>query len=233
VTDIASSDFLLFAVLPYVALVLLVWGTVERLLRRPYSVSTGSSQFLENRHHFWTVVPFHYGIIVVLLGHLAAVAFPRTIVAWNAEPLRLYVLEATGLAFGLLATIGFAGVILRRATVEAVRATTAAVDWIVYAVLFFQLATGVFVAVAYTWGSAWSTGTLIPYLWSIVFLRPDVTILAALPLGVRLHVAGAFILAGIFPFSRRVHVVTIPNEYFLRRPQVVRWYRPRPRRVGG
>jgi nitrate reductase gamma subunit len=229
----ASSDVLLFAVLPYVAFVLLVWGTIERLLRRPYSVSSGSSQFLENRRHFWTLVPFHYGIVVVLLGHLLAVLLPQSLVAWNTVPLRLYLLEATGLMFGLLATIGFAGVILRRATVEGVRSTTRPIDWVVYAMLLLQLVSGVMLAVAYSWGSAWSTATLTPYLWSILLLQPDITTVAALPLGVKLHVAGAFILAGLFPFSRLVHVVTIPNGYFLRRPQVVRWYRPLPRRVGG
>lgn len=229
---LASTDVLLFAVLPYIAVVLFVWGTIERFRRNPYSVSTGSSQFLENRQHFWTVVPFHYGIIVVLLAHLFAIALPRTVLAWNAEPLRLYLLEGTGLVFGLLAAIGFAGVVLRRVTVESVRVTTARSDWIVYSILLLQLATGVSVAVTYTWGSAWSAGTLTPYLWSLASLQPDITLVSAMPLLVKLHAIGAFVLVAVFPFSRLVHVINVPNGYFLRRPQVVRWYRPLPPRGG-
>jgi nitrate reductase gamma subunit len=228
----ASIDVLLFAVLPYVALALLVWGTVERFRRRPYSVSTGSSQFLENRQHFWTVVPFHYGILTVLVAHLLAIALPNTLVAWNAEPLRLYLLEATGLAFGLLATIGFAGVVIRRATNQAVRATTQPSDWIVYTILLAQLATGVAVAITYTWGSAWSAGTLTPYLWSLALLRPDITLVSAMPVLIKTHVVGAFLLIAVFPFSRLVHLAYAPNSYFLRRPLVVRWYRPLPTRGG-
>lgn len=229
---IAPIDVLLFAVLPYVALALFVWGNIDRFRRRPYSVSTGSSQFLENRQHFWTVVPFHYGIIVVLVAHLLAIALPSTIVAWNAEPLRLYLLEGTGLVFGLLATVGFAGVVMRRLTNEAVRVTTERSDWIVYTILLAQLATGVAVAVTYTWGSAWSAGTLTPYLWSLALLQPDITLVSAMPILIKMHVAGAFLLIAVFPFSRLVHVAYIPNSYFLRRPQVVRWYRPLPPRGG-
>jgi nitrate reductase gamma subunit len=233
VTDtIASIDVLLFAVLPYVALALFVWGNIERYRRRPYSLSTGSSQFLENRRHFWTVVPFHYGLIVVLLGHLVAVLMPQTILAWNAAPLRLYLLEGTGLVFGLLATVGFAGVVMRRLTSHAVRVTTQRSDWAVYTILLVQLVTGVAVAVTYTWGSAWSAGTLTPYLWSLALLQPDIMLVSAMPILIKLHVVGAFLLIAVFPFSRLVHIAYIPNLYFLRRPQVVRWYRPLPARGG-
>jgi nitrate reductase gamma subunit len=233
VTDtLASTDVLLFAVMPYVALALCLWGTVERLWRHPYSVSAGSSQFLENRQHFWTVVPFHYGVIVVLLAHLGALALPGAVLSWNSTPLRLYVLEATGLVFGVMATVGFAGVILRRATVDAVRVTTTPSDWVVYSLLLLQLLTGVGTALIYTWGSAWSAFTLTPYIWSLVTGRPDLAVVSALPLLVKVHVAGAFVLLAAFPFSRLVHVVSVPNGYFLRRPQVVRWYRPLPPRGG-
>jgi nitrate reductase gamma subunit len=152
------------------------------------------------------------------------------VVAWNAEPLRLYLLEATGLMFGLLAAIGFAGLVLRRITNRAVRATTRRSDWVVYSILLLQLATGVGVAVTYPWGSAWSAGTLTPYLWSLAVLRPDIALVSAMPHLIKMHVIGAFLLVAAFPFSRLVHVAYIPNAYLLRRPQVVRWYRPLPPR---
>lgn len=230
---IAAVDVLLFVVLPYVAAAIFAAGTVERLRRHPYSVSSGSSQLLENRQHFWAMVPFHVGIIVIVLGHLAVVLMPDVILRWNARPLRLYALEATGIAFGVLALGGFTAVIVRRLTVPAVRLTTNAADWIVYTVLLVQLATGVLVAVLYPWGSSWSAAVLSPYLASLVRLQPDTAVIAALPFAIKLHVAGAFVLIAAFPFSRLVHVLNVPVPYLWRRPQVVRWYRPPPRHIGG
>jgi nitrate reductase gamma subunit len=109
-----------------------------------------------------------------------------------------------------------------------VRATTAAFDWIVLAALLAQLVTGVAVAIAYSWGSSWFAAVAAPYLWSLARLQPDITAVAALPALVKAHVLGAFLLVGVFPFSRLVHVLQVPTPYLWRRPQVVRWYRPRP-----
>jgi nitrate reductase gamma subunit len=226
--SIVSPDVLLFAALPYVALALFVAGTIERLVKHPESLTSRSSQFLENRRHFWAMVPFHYGILIVLLGHLVAFAAPGAILGWNALAFRLYALEGTGLAFGFLAVLGLTTAIVRRASIATVRVTTTPLDWIVLCALLVQIASGVAVAIAYSWGSSWFAAVASPYLWSLARLRPDVAAMAALPFVVKAHVIGAFLLVGIFPFSRLVHVVNVPTPYLWRRPQVVRWYRPRP-----
>ena len=221
-------DVLLCAGLPYVAIALFVAGTIERVFQHPSSLTSRSSQFLENRQHFWAMVPFHYGLLVVLAGHLGAFLMPRAILGWNASLTRLYVLEATGLAFGLLAALGLALAIVRRASVGAVRVTTTVFDWIVLVLLLGQIVSGVAVAIAYSWGSSWFAGVATPYLWSVARVRPDVAAVAAMPLAVKGHVIGAWLLVGLFPFSRLVHVLNVPMPYVWRRPQVVRWYRPRP-----
>jgi nitrate reductase gamma subunit len=61
-----------------------------------------------------------------------------------------------------------------------------------------------------------------------VCFRPDVAAIVALPLAVKAHVVGAFVLIGIFPFTRLVHVITVPAPYVWRPPQLVRWYRRGP-----
>jgi nitrate reductase gamma subunit len=222
------ADVLLFGTLPYIAAVLFIVGICERLLKHPESFTSRSSQFLENRAHFWAMVPFHYGIVVVLAGHLLAFAAPNAILGWNAAPVRLYALEATGLAFGLLAVLGLGAAIARRAALPMVRVTTTAADWIVLGLLFAQIASGVTIAVLYSWGSSWFAAIASPYLWSVMRFRPDVAAMAALPLGVKAHVVGAFVLIGIFPFTRLVHVIAVPAPYLWRRPQLVRWYRRPP-----
>jgi nitrate reductase gamma subunit len=223
----APVDLLLLVVLPYAAVVLCVSAAVERYRRHGFSFTSSSSQFLENRAHFWALVPFHAGILVVLAGHVVAFLVPRGIVAWNAVPVRLLILESVALAAGLLAFGGLAAAILRRASVPVIRLSTSAFDWVVLALLVAQIVTGVAVAMLYPWGSSWYATTAVPYLWSLLTLRPDAALIAAMPGLVRLHIVLAWLFVGVFSMSRLVHVLAVPNPYLWRAPQVVRWVRPR------
>lgn len=217
-------DLLIFVAAPYVACVVCVAGTIERYRRHPYSCTSGSSQFLEGRAHFWSIVPFHYGILTVVALHLCAFLAPGTLLAWNAAPARLYFTEGLGLAAGILATLGFAALATRRAAVAPVRRTTAVFDWIVYAVLLLQLAGGLWIAVSRSWGSSWFAAVVTPYLVSVLRLQPDISAVSALPVAAKLHIAGAWLLLGLFPFSRLVHIVVVPHQYLWRPLQIVRWY---------
>lgn len=223
-------DPVLFAVLPYVALVLFLAGTIWRYRAQKFTYSSLSSQFLENQHHFWALVPFHYGIIAITVGHLVGFLIPREVLLWNSRPLRLWILEASALAFGLLTLIGLLGIIVRRANDSKLRRVTSAADWIVYALLLISVFTGVYTAVFHPWGSSWFATTLSPYLWSLVKLRPDAALLGGLPWSIKLHIVNAWLVIGFFPFSRLVHILVAPNPYLWRKPQVVRWYRPAMRR---
>lgn len=217
-------DQFLFVALPYVCLFTFFLMTVYRYRSQSFSYSSLSSQFLENKHHFWAVVPFHYGILVVTAGHLIAFLIPRSVLAWNSHPLRLYVLEISALAFGLLTLVGLVGVVVRRFTNHKIRAVTTPTDWLLFGMLIAQTASGIGVAVYDPWGSSWFASNLSPYLWSIFQLSPDVTYVAAMPLLVKFHIVLAFVTIGFFPFTRLVHVLVIPNPYLWRKPQVVRWY---------
>lgn len=217
------NDFLFFGVLPYVSLVVFFLVTIRRYRMRAFSYSSLSSQFLENKHHFWGNVPFHYGILVVLAGHVLAFLMPRAILSWNAAPLRLLLLEVTGLGFALLTLVGLANLILRRWLQPKVRRVTTASDWVVYALLLTQVISGIWIAVGVGWGSSWFATSLTPWLWSLMWLSPQVDLVAPLPLSVKLHVVNAFVLIGVFPFTRLVHILVVPNQYLLRKTQVVLW----------
>jgi nitrate reductase gamma subunit len=218
-------DQLLFAVLPYVALVTLVLVTIQRYRAQRFTYSSLSSQFLENRQHFWGLVPFHYGILAVLAGHIIAFLIPREILAWNSHPLRLYVLEISALIFGLLTLVGLLAGINRRLGNAKLKVVTSPSDWVLYALLLSQVASGVAVAVFYPWGSSWYAASAAPYLWSLLKLNPDVSYIAPLPWLVKWHVINAYALVAFFPFTRLVHILVIPNQYLWRKPQVVRWYK--------
>jgi nitrate reductase gamma subunit len=221
---VGPLDTLLFVALPYVALTVFFVGTILRYRSRPFTYSSLSSQFLEPRGHFASQVPFHYGILVVLAGHVAAFFFPREILAWNGVPWRLYLLEITGLAFGTLAFVGIVNIVLRRLRGTRLRVVTSRMDWVVYALLLLQIGTGLHVAVSNTWGSSWFATSLTPYLRSIATFAPDASWVVAMPATVKLHVAGLWALLLVFPFTRLVHVLVVPNPYLWRRPQVARWH---------
>jgi nitrate reductase gamma subunit len=225
-------DTLLFAVLPYVALATFFLVTIQRYRTQRFTYSSLSSQFLENQDHFWGLVPFHYGILVVLAGHVVAFLVPREVLWWNSRPLRLYILEVTALVFGLLTLVGLSAALVRRLGSPKVRRVTSTSDWVLYLLLLVQVASGVHVAVTYPWGSSWFAASAAPYLWSLVKLNPDTSYVTNLPFMVRLHIVNASLLVGFFPFTRLVHVLVVPNPYLWRKPQVVRWY-SRPGATGG
>lgn len=217
-------DLLLFTVVPYVVLSLFFIGTIVRYRKYGFSYSSLSSQFLENRHHFWGLVPFHYGILTLFFGHLIGFLVPSAVLAWNSQPLRLYILETAGLVAALLTIFGLTNMVVRRIVDPKIRVVTSIADWILLGMLTLQISTGVLVAMFYGWGSSWFASSAAPYIWSIFTLSPDVSYITAMPWMVKLHIIGAYVIFASFPFTRLVHILVVPNQYLWRKPQVVRWY---------
>jgi nitrate reductase gamma subunit len=201
--------------------------TVYRSITRPFTISSLSSQLLERKQLFWGSISFHYGIVYILLGHLLALLFPKSLLLWNAVPLRLYLLEFTGIAMGVWALVGLLILIWRRAGNARIRAVSSAMDYLILFLLLVSVVTGVIVATAYRFGSYWFTSIFTPYLWSILTLRPQPELVAPLPWMIKLHVINFYILLALFPFSRLVHIITYPLGYLLRPWQIVIWARRR------
>ncbi len=218
-------DTLLFVVFPYVAVVLAVVVGVYRYARDRYSYSSFSSQFLENRQLFWGSVPWHYGILLILLAHLLAALCPTAWGALLAAPLRLYVLEVTGMALGLMTVVGAVIFIWRRLSEPRLAAATSVADGLLLVTLLVQVILGLWVAFFYRWGGVWYLHTAAPWLASLATFRPDPTYVAVLPLVPKLHILGGVLLVAIFPFTRLVHLVAYPLTYLWRPYQVVIWNR--------
>lgn len=216
-------DNLFFIILPYAAFTLAIVVTVQRYLKRGFTYSSLSSQFLEGDELFYGSVPWHIGILVVLTGHIIGFAIPRQVLWFNGVPARLYVLETTGLLFGLLAFVGIVSLIVRRITSTRIRAVTSPMDVLVLVVLLVQVALGVYTALFYRWGSSWYATSAVPYLRSLFMLQPDLRMIAPLPLAVKLHIINAYIFLAILPFSRLVHMLVVPVHYLWRPYQIVIW----------
>jgi len=222
-------DTLLFAVIPYVAVVVAVVGGIARYRMDRFSYSSQSSQFLESRALFWGSVFWHYGILLILGAHILAVMFWDPWSVLVGDPNRLYTLEVIGLALSLLALAGLAVLIVRRLAVRRVASVTSTMDWVLLIVLAAQVILGVWISLGYRWGSDWYLYTIVPWIHSLFKLNPQVEYVVNLPIVVKTHVVLGFALIALFPFTRLVHVVTYPVTYLWRSYQLVIWNR-RPSR---
>lgn len=218
-------DTFLFAVFPYAAVALAVIVGVFRYFSDRFSYSSFSSQFLETRALFWGSVAWHYGILVVLAAHVVPLVFWDQWAILVSSPTRLYALEVTGLAFGFLALVGLGLLLLRRMRSLRVRVVTTAMDWVLLVALVAQVGLGTWVALGYRWGSDWYVHTIVPWLISLFKLSPQIEFVTILPWVVKAHALGGFLLIALFPFTRLVHIVTVPLDYLWRPYQVVVWHR--------
>lgn len=214
-------DIVFFTILPYIALTIAVAVSIYRSIHRPFTVSSLSSQLLERRKLYWGSISFHWGIVLVLLVHLLALLLPGSLRLWNAVPIRLYLLEITGLALGLWALAGLGILLWRRVSEPHVRAVTTPMDLVLLILLLVSLITGVLTATLYRFGSYWFTGVFTPYLWSLAIFQPRMDLVAPLPWVIKLHVINFFLLAIAFPFSRLIHIFTYPIGYLVRPWQII------------
>lgn len=211
-----TANEFLFGVVPYVVTAIAVVVGIVRWRSAPFTVSSLSSQLLESRKLYWGSVSFHWGLSIILLGHLAALVVPRGFELWNGAPLRLYLLEITGLALALWAAFGITVLIIRRHSSARVRRVTTPMDTVVLLIIATQIVTGIWIAVGYRWGSYWGTSVFVPYMQSLFQFQPEPAYVAPLPLVLKLHVLSFFAFLAVFPFTRLMHIITLPLQYFFR-----------------
>lgn len=212
-----------FVVLPYLAILSLLLGSIYRYRYSGFQVSSLSSQFLESKQLYFGNRPFHWGLIFLFFGHLTAFLVPRSVLAWNQVPVRLHILEITAFAFGLMVLTGLILLIIRRIKTKRLHVVTTWMDIFVYLLLLVQVITGLWTAFFFRWGSSWFAMVLTPYLYSIFTFNPDVAAVTQLPFMVRLHIVSAFVLVGMIPFTRFMHFLVYPFAYLWRPYQLVVW----------
>ena len=224
-----SLDYFFFSAYPYVAVFVFLVGAVYRYNEKGFKLTSLSAQFLEGKQGFWGTVPFHWGILMVFLGHLVIFLFPRGVLTWNSDPARLIIHEGLGFTFAVALVVGLVALIIRRLINPRLRVVTTRMDLFVEFFLLAQVLLGCWIALGYRWGSSWFAADLSPYLWSILKLNPQPEAVIAMPLVIKAHIVGAFSIILIFPFTRLVHILVAPFHYLWRPYQVVIWYWDRKR----
>ena len=219
--NVEMLNYFLFSIFPYMAIAIFLIGSIFRYKKRGFQVSSLSSEFLERKKLFWGSQPFHWGLMVLFFGHLIAFLFPRAVLAWNGEPIRLLILEISSFVFGFSAFIGLILLIKRRLQSKMVLVSTNKMDMLVYTILIVQLVSGLGIAYFERWGSSWFAGVLTPYLRSIFAFSPDISAVSAMPWIIQIHIFSAFFIVAIIPFTRFMHFLVAPIDYLFRGYQLL------------
>ncbi|WP_158502125.1 respiratory nitrate reductase subunit gamma [Vitiosangium sp. GDMCC 1.1324] len=191
------SDTFLYDSLPYVVLVLAVG--VPAWLRYRERVSAWVMRWVAREGTGSAAVSLVVGALIMLLWHAACFLLPHAVQLFIRSPVRLFFLEAVGLIGGMMLAWGLAASISRRLSSR--EPGTRA--WLPFQVLLLaEVLNGLYIAVAYRWASAWYVSVVVPYLRSLVTLQPDATLVAQLPLTVRMHLFGVLALLLAWPITR-------------------------------
>lgn len=218
----------LWVVLPYATMVAFVLGTIWRYRYDKFGWTTRSSQLYETRILRWGSPMFHFGILMVLIGHIGGLLIPK---AWTEavgiSEHAYHVMSAfIGTVAGVFTLVGMAILIARRRLVGPVFAATTRNDKAMYLVLAATIVLGLVTTVrANVAGPGYNyRETISPWFRSIFYLQPDAALMAAVPLSFKAHILMAFALFAFWPFTRLIHAFSAPVGY-LNRPYIV--YRSR------
>ena len=214
---------IIFVVLPYVALALVLLVTPYRYFSNRLGWTAYSTQFLERKILYLGINPWHFGIILILLAHVAGVVAPGAMKRILGNTDALIFLESVGLGLAFLALFGSIILLLRRANSTMLKRLTLMSDWVVLLLLIAQTATGIYISLFMRWGSQWYLHTVVPYFYSLLAFNPQLEYMADFPLIFKLHAAGAFLIVALLPFTKLVHLVYQPITFLKDPPILYRW----------
>jgi nitrate reductase gamma subunit len=212
---------LFWVVFPYIMLTMFVVGHFYRYHTDQFGWSAKSSEFLEKDKLKWGSILFHYGIIFVFFGHVAGVLVPLAVYETLRVTDHMYHMGAVwigGLA-GIVTLIGVLILMVRRFSVQRIFINSTFRDVFVLILLILTIVTGFFNTIWYTGrGVAFEyRETISPWFRGLLYLNPMPGLMRGIPLGFKIHVVSALLLFGIWPFTRLVHVWSLPLEYLGRK----------------
>lgn len=214
------ANTILFGVYPYIALTVLAVGTVIRYDREPYTWRSGSSQLLRRRQLFWGSVLFHIGVLVIFAGHVVGLLTPLWIwdllgVSHTAKQLTAIILGGVA---GVMGIVGATLLIHRRFFDARIRRNSSFADSLIIVILWLQLALGlgtIFVSVQHLDGE--EMVRLMTWVQGIFTFNPDAASYAAdVALVFKLHIFLGLTIFVLFPFTRLVHMLSVPVRYLWR-----------------
>jgi nitrate reductase gamma subunit len=226
---------IVFGIYPYIALAVLVIGSVIRFDREPYTWRTGSSQLLRRKQLVAGSVLFHLGVLAIFAGHFVGLLTP--IAVWDALGVshgakQMLAIVAGGTA-GLMCLAGGLLLLHRRVFDPRIRKTSSFGDTAILAILLVQLSLGLLTipqSLQHRDGHEmvkfmnWAQGIF-------TFRAGAADYVADAHWVFKAHLTLGLTILLVFPFTRLVHMLSAPVWYLNRRGwQLVRTKRVLPRR---
>ncbi len=231
----SRGDLLLWVALPYACLGVFVSGHVWRYRRDQLGWTARSTQLLERRLLMVGSLLFHFGLLAVAGGHVLGILVPSSwteAVGIGERGYHVLALAAGGTA-GAAMTAGLAILLYRRARVPAVRATTSRVDALVtYPLLVAVVGLGIAAVISNAIGAYDYRETVSPWFRGVFSFAPDGELMAGAPFLFQAHALSAWLLLAAWPFTRLVHVWSVPVAYLVRAPLLFRSRSARSSRLG-
>jgi len=213
----------IWVICPYLVLTIFVVGHIYRYNTDQLGWTARSSEFLEKKRLQWGSLLFHIGILAVVGGHVSGLLIPK---AWfqaigvTDHMYHMVALYCGGPA-GLLTLAGILILTVRRFSNDRVYAVSSMADLVVVILILAEVTLGLTSTATNVFGSGGFDyrETIAPWFRGLLILQPDARFMASVPLAFKLHVVMGFALFAVWPFTRLVHVWSMPIEY-LNRPYI-------------
>lgn len=213
-------NHLLFGVYPYIAITVMILGSIIRYDRDPFTWKSKSSQILRKKQFVIGSVLFHVGVLIILGGHLVGLLTPIAVfdalgISHGAK--QILAMTAGGIA-GIMALVGGAILLHRRLTDPRIRANSTLADTGIMILLLAQLVLGLLtILVSLQHLDGHEMTKLMQWAQGIAYLQSgaadhiaDVNILF------KLHIFLGLTIFLLFPFTRLVHMISAPVRYLWR-----------------
>jgi nitrate reductase gamma subunit len=215
----------LFQIYPYIALAIFAIGCWARFDLNPYTWRTGSSQMLSGKWMRLGSNWFHIGVLAILGGHFVGLLTPHSVYEhFITSGQKQIVAMAVGGFFGVICFIGMTILLLHRLFNSRVRATGSGRDLLILVLLYAQLLLGlssIVISAGHMDGSQMIK--LGEWAQHIVTFRPGAAAFVADAHWIfKAHITLGLTLVLLTPFTRLVHVWSVPVGYLIRPYQVVR-----------
>ncbi|MCF8039260.1 MAG: respiratory nitrate reductase subunit gamma [Desulfohalobiaceae bacterium] len=217
------SNTLAFVVFPYLAITVFIVGHAWRYKTDLRRWNAGSSEFLHKGSLKYGITIFHWGALLTLIGHAGGMLIPQRLydLAGISASAHNFLAYWAGLVAGLLMVPGVIWLLARRLKQERIAAQTSFNDYLLLVFILLVSAIGLYNVVFTHYDVLYSVA---PWIRSIVVLAPEPGLMEPVPLSYKLHILTALALLGYSPFTRLVHIWSVPLTYayrsyvLLRRP---------------
>ncbi|TAN53251.1 MAG: respiratory nitrate reductase subunit gamma [Methylococcaceae bacterium] len=216
----------LFGYYPYIAATVFLLGSLARFERDQFSWRSGSSQMLSSKELRRGSNLFHVGILLLFFGHAFGLLTPPAVYhafGLTTSAKQILAVIAGGI-FGGICSAGLYILLRRRLTDPRIRATSSRMDIFILGLIALQLMLGLLtlpVSLFHLDGN----NMLLLAEWAqriVTFQSGAADVILSVNWLFKLHLFFGITLFLVFPFSRLVHIWSVPLAYPLRPYQVVR-----------